>query len=103
MITYNKLVRDRIPDIIKQNGEQCVVRVLDDDEYLAMLNVKLGEELKEYLESGDVEELADLAEVMWAVVEAQGLSKEQFDEIRLTKREKRGGFKDRLLLVQIGE
>ena len=58
---YNKLVRDKIPEIIaNDNGKTCVTRIMDDDEYLENLNTKMQEELKEYLESGKVEELADL-------------------------------------------
>lgn len=103
VITCNKLVRDRIPEIIEQSGRQCIVRTLNHDEYLSMLNAKLGEELKEYLESGDVEELADLAEVMYAIVQARGLSMDEFEQVRLEKHNKRGGFERRLLLQQVLE
>ena len=61
MKIYNKLVRDKIPEIIaSDNGKTCVTRIMEDGEYLETLNTKMQEELKEYLESGDVEELADL-------------------------------------------
>ena len=61
MKVYNKLVRDKIPEIIDaDNGKTCVTRIMEDDEYLETLNTKMQEELKEYLESGEVEELADL-------------------------------------------
>ena len=61
MKIYNKLVRDKIPTIIAVNGNTCKTRIMEDDEYLNSLNIKMQEELKEYLESGDIEELADLA------------------------------------------
>ena len=61
MKVYNKLVRDKIPEIIaSDNGKTCVTRIMEDDEYLKSLNTKIQEELKDYLESGDVENFADL-------------------------------------------
>jgi predicted house-cleaning noncanonical NTP pyrophosphatase (MazG superfamily) len=60
---YNKLIRDKIPQIIEQSGKKAIVKQLDSTQYIAQLNSKLGEELDEYLESGNVEELADLVEV----------------------------------------
>lgn len=61
MKVYNKLVRDKIPEIIAcDNGKTCVTRIMEDDEYLKSLNTKIQEELKDYLESGDVENFADL-------------------------------------------
>ena len=99
-ITYNKLVRDKIPDIINtREGTSCETRVLQDSEYLQMLNAKLQEELTEYLESGNVEELADLEEVLRAVLDAKGVSYEEFEKIRLDKCLKRGAFKDKILLI----
>lgn len=67
---YNKLVRDRIPEIIESDGKRCTTEILPDDRYLQMLDVKLNEELAEYQESISLEELADLLEVMRAVVKA---------------------------------
>ena len=66
-----------------------------------MLDEKLNEELKEYQESKSMEELADLMEVMWAVMVARGSSFEEVEEIRRKKAEKRGGFKKKLLLVSV--
>ncbi|MFD1676300.1 nucleoside triphosphate pyrophosphohydrolase [Alicyclobacillus fodiniaquatilis] len=103
VITYNKLVRDHIPEIIEQNGKRCVVRTLENDEYLEMLNAKLGEELKEYLESGEVEELADLAEVMLAVVKAKHISVKKFEAMMTSKRDQRGGFDKRIFLESVTE
>ena len=60
--SYHKLVRDRIPEIIEQDGKECVCSVMNDEEYLAALDEKLNEELKEYQESKSMEELADLLE-----------------------------------------
>ncbi|MBQ3158081.1 MAG: nucleoside triphosphate pyrophosphohydrolase [Clostridia bacterium] len=102
MKTHNKLVRDKIPEIIKSNGESCKTRILDTNEYLAELNTKLKEELNEYLNAKDnsaaIEELADLEEVLRAVLDARGVSYDNFEEVRLKKVAKRGAFKDRIFL-----
>ena len=104
MKVYNKLVRDKISEIIFENdGKNCKTRTLDDAEYLQELNTKLQEELKEYLESGDVEELADLEEVLRAVLNAKKVSYEEFEKIRTTKTNKRGAFDKRIFLESVDE
>ena len=70
--TYHKLVRDRIPEIIEADGKTCVCETLSDENYISLLDQKLNEELAEYQESKSLEELADLLEVMQAVVKARG-------------------------------
>lgn len=98
MKVYNKLVRDRIPEIIESKNESCKTRILDDKEYLDELNKKILEEVKEYLESGSVEELADIEEVLRAILEIKNCSYEDFENIRKTKVEKRGAFKKKIFL-----
>ncbi|MFQ6773508.1 MAG: phosphoribosyl-ATP pyrophosphohydrolase [Clostridia bacterium] len=98
MKTFNKLVRDKIPQIIENNGEKCVTRILTDEEYLAQLNAKLQEEMKEYLESGDIEELADLEEVLRAILDVKGCAYADFEHIRQAKVDKRGAFKQKIFL-----
>ena len=98
MGTYNKLVRDKIPDIIKSNGEKTIIRRLDDYEYIHQLNIKILEEINEYLESGEVEELADLEEVLRAILDYKKISYSEFEEIRKEKVKKRGAFKKRIFL-----
>ena len=100
-IKYNKLVRDRIPDIIEASGKQCVYATLSDDEYLKRLDEKLNEELQEYQESKSMEELADLLEVMMAVAAARGSSFEDVEQIRVEKAEKRGTFSRKILLTEV--
>ena len=95
---YYKLVRDRIPEIIEASGKSCKIAILSDEEYSLELNKKLLEEVNEYLESGEVEELADIKEVFLAILEAKQISNENLEEIRLNKVEKRGAFKKRLYL-----
>lgn len=101
MRTYNKLVRDKIPDICKANNETPITRILGDDEYLKELNTKMQEELREYLESGEVEELADLEEVLRAILDVKNVSYEEFENIRKAKVEKRGAFKNKIFLEEV--
>ncbi len=98
IITHNKLVRDKIPEIIEKSGKTAVCRTLSDEEYLEMLDQKLTEELDEYLKDQSMEEIADLLEVIYAVVKARGSSIEEVEKIRLLKKENRGGFEDKVFL-----
>lgn len=100
---YHKLVRDKIPDIITASGKQCVCETLSDEQYMEMLNAKLNEELAEYQESKSLEELADLLEVMRAVIKARGYSMEDIERIRTEKAVKRGGFEKKILLREVLE
>ena len=70
--TYNKLVRDRIPEIIKGNGQECVTEILSDEEYIKSLDEKLREEMEEYQRDKSIDELADLLEVVCSVTKARG-------------------------------
>lgn len=97
---YNKLVRDRIPEIICQKGGECSTRILSDEEYKDALDKKLGEELAEYLDSHSPEELADLLEVIYACAARQGLCQADLERIRADKAEKRGGFAKKILLIE---
>ena len=98
---YNKLVRDKIPEFIESSGKTCTVETLTDEKYIAMLDTKLNEELAEYQESKSLEELADLLEVMGAVVKARGYTWDELTTVRKKKREERGGFEKRILLKEV--
>ncbi len=100
---YNKLVRDRIPEIIESDSKTCTTEILPDDRYLQMLDAKLNEELAEYQESKSLEELADLLEVMRAVVKARGWTWEQLEQVRMEKNARRGGFEKKILLKEVME
>ncbi len=102
-ITYNKLVRDRIPEIIEASGKKCSVEVLSDDEYLKMVDAKLDEELAEYHKDQNIEELADLLEVLYAATKARGYSLEELESVRAKKAEKRGVFEKKILLKEVIE
>jgi len=95
---YNKLVRDKIEEIMISNGAKPITRILSDEEYQKELDKKLLEEVKEYLESGEIEELADIEEVILAILNTKGQKKENLEEIRKNKVLKRGAFKKKLLL-----
>ena len=101
VITYNKLVRDRIPDIIQKEGNGCTVELLKDDRFLEMLDKKLDEELAEYHKDQTLEELADLWEVIRAVVVARGYTLEDLEQVRAEKEAKKGAFKHHILLQQV--
>ena len=103
VISYNKLVRDRIPDIIEASGKTCVTEILSDEEYLRMVDAKLDEELAEYHKDQNIEELADLMEVIYAAAVARGYTIEQLEEARAKKAEKRGAFQKKILLVEVQE
>ena len=103
VITYNKLVRDKISEIIEASGKKCSTEILYDEEYLRMVDAKLDEELAEYHKDQNIEELADLLEVLYAAVEARGYSLEELEAVRAKKAEKRGAFKERILLKEVLE
>ena len=101
--TYNKLVRDRIPEIIKSSGKSCTTEILSAEDYLRMIDAKLDEELAEYHKDGSIEELADLLEVIRAAAVARGGSIDEVEAIRARKAEKRGGFEKRIFLIEVEE
>ena len=100
---YNKLVRDRIPEIIEASGKSCVTEILSDEAYLRMVDAKLDEELAEYHSDQNVEELADLLEVIYAAAMARGYTLEQLESVRTAKAEKRGAFANKILLKEVIE
>ncbi|MCR4578068.1 MAG: nucleoside triphosphate pyrophosphohydrolase [Clostridiales bacterium] len=102
-IVYNKLVRDRIPEIIEASGRTCATRILPEGEYLLMLEAKLDEELAEFHKDRTLEELADLMEVIRAIAVARGCPPEELERIRAGKADARGGFADRIFLEEVSE
>jgi len=98
---YNKLVRDKIPEIIEASGKICETEILSDEEYLKMLDMKLDEELAEYHQEQNIEELADLLEVLYATTKAKGYSIEELDHVRVEKQKARGGFDKKVLLKSV--
>ena len=103
MPKYNKLVRDRIPEIIKNVGKIAHTRVLGDDEYLTELDRKLGEEFAEYQADKNIEELADMLEVIYAIATARGVSVDELESIRRAKADKNGAFEKKVFLEEVEE
>lgn len=101
MKVHNKLVRDLIPEIITKADKKPYTRILADDEYLKELDKKMQEELNEYLASGDVEELADLEEVLRAILAVKKVSYEEFEKIREGKVTERGAFAEKIFLEKV--
>ena len=102
--TYNKLVRDKVPAAIVQGGDEAITSVLEDHHEIRIaLDEKLDEEVCDYQVSKDMAKLADVLEVIHAIAEAHGITFEELDNIRLEKREKRGGFTKMILLEEIIE
>ena len=99
--TYNKLVRDRIPEIIKANGDSCEIEILSDEEYLKLIDAKLDEELSEYHADQSIEELADLLEIIHAAAIARGYTLDQLEAVRAKKAKERGGFEKKILLISV--
>lgn len=100
---YNKLVRDKIPEIIEKTGKKAVFEKVSQEDYIRLLNDKLGEELQEYMECQSLEELADMVEVIYAILDQKQISLKEFENIRLQKATQRGTFKERLLLKEVIE
>lgn len=89
MKVYNKLVRDKITDIIEADGRIAKYRILDNNEYRQQLNSKLQEEVKEYLDDNKVEELADIVEVVYGILNSMDVTIDEFEKVRIKKKEER--------------
>ena len=98
---HNKLVRDKIPEIIEKAGKTPVTHILSEEEYITELDKKLNEECAEYQADKSIEELADMLEVMYTIAEARGWSVSELEAVRRDKAEKRGGFRDKVYLEYV--
>lgn len=98
MKTFNKLIRDRIPELIEADGHDYEMEILDDKRYFEALNKKLQEELDEYIESKEIMELADIVEIIYAILDHKDISRKEFEEMRKEKKQERGGFEKKLFL-----
>jgi predicted house-cleaning noncanonical NTP pyrophosphatase (MazG superfamily) len=103
MKQYNKLVRDKIPEIISAKGGTPKTRILDDAEYQTELGKKLLEETNEYLQDPNINELADILEVMHAILDVQNKTFADLEIARAQKAKERGGFRKRLFLETVEE
>lgn len=105
MPIYNKLVRDKIPQIIKASGKSPTTKILNEKEYITELRKKSQEELQEYLSAETdqeaLEELADLLEIIHALAKLHGSNIEGVNKIREEKAAKRGEFIDKVFLIEV--
>lgn len=99
MKTFNKLVRDRIPEIIEKSNRKCETVILDPEHYTRELQTKLKEEIQEYIEAQNLEELADILEVVFALAKIHGATEQELLTVRNQKLEERGGFDNRIFLI----
>jgi len=101
---YNKLVRDKIPEIIKSNGEEPITRILDDEEYKNALEEKLYEEYNEVITSSNenrIEELADMLEIIKALAIVEGKTLDDVIKVADKKNKKRGSFQKKIYLEKV--
>lgn len=103
MPIYNKLVRDKIPEIIERSDKTPHTRILDDDEYITELDRKLDEECAEFHKDKNVEELADIMEVVYALAKAVGSSPDELERVRKGKADKRGSFEKKIFLERVDD
>ena len=101
-MVYQKLVRDKIPELIEAEGQMPIIRRLTDEEFTRCLEEKLDEEVREYHADKNLQELADIIEVVYALAESQGYSREELMAEYAQKHEARGGFSKRIFLVSKG-
>ncbi|MCC6934588.1 MAG: nucleoside triphosphate pyrophosphohydrolase [Candidatus Yanofskybacteria bacterium] len=97
---YDKLVRDKIPDIIAEKGSTAETHIAEEAEYLEKLRAKLQEEVGEFLESNTAEELADILEVVYALGVSLGVTRDELERLRAEKAASRGGFEKRIILEE---
>ena len=97
---YNKLVRDKIPEIIKQKGTMPVTHIASESEYWQKLKEKLQEEVSEFLESESIEEIADILEVLEAIYEVKKFSQNEIQKVKEEKVHTRGSFKNKIILEE---
>jgi predicted house-cleaning noncanonical NTP pyrophosphatase (MazG superfamily) len=98
---YNKLVRDQIPEIIKEKGKTPIIHIADEREYVKKLEEKLTEEVQEFLFAKSVEEMADVLEVLEALSQVRGFSMQEVEIYRKQKAEKSGKFLKRIVLEEV--
>ena len=103
MKRYDKLVRDRIPEVIQAQGKKVVWRILTEEEHLVKLEEKLYEEVEEYQEDKSLDEMADVLEVLYSICSARGYTAAELEAEREKKAKNRGGFKDRIFLEYVDE
>lgn len=103
LYTYNKLIRDNNVKIMEDRGCKVTYEILDNKRYEEELDKKLKEEVEEYLADYSVEEMADIMEVIYAILEYRGTSMEEVEQVRIKKRNRKGAFKNKIFLKDVEE
>ena len=103
MTKFNKAIRDKIPEIIQKDGHTCNIQTLSDEKFLVEIEKKLSEEVAEYQNDKNPEELTDILEVIYRIAQLKGISKEELEKIRIKKLQDRGGFEKNLFLIDTSE
>ena len=103
MTTFNKVIRDKIPEIIQKDGYTCNIQTLSDEKFLLEIEKKLSEEVTEYQNDKTPEELTDILEVIYRIAQLKGISKEELEKIRVKKLQDKGGFEMNLFLIDTSE
>ena len=98
-MVYNKLVRDKIPEIIEKQGQKPTIRILEEEEYIQALEQKLDEEVDEFHRDKNTEELADILEVVFALAKTLDCSVDELMQVYQKKHDARGGFEQRIFLI----
>ena len=100
---YNKLIRDKISEKLSDKNIKFTTHIADENEYSKALMKKLEEEVKEFIDDNNEEELADIIEVINAIVDLKGFSQERIEIIRKDKAKKKGVFRDKIILDETTE
>lgn len=103
LYTYNKLIRDKNVEIMENLGHKVEYEILDDERYNVELDKKLKEEVNEYLADYSVEEMADVMEVIYAMLDYRGITMEEVEKARIEKRNRKGAFKNKVFLKTVEE
>ena len=98
-MVYNKLVRDKIPEIIEKQGQKPTIRIMEEEEYIQALEQKLDEEVGEFHRDKNTEELADILEVVFALAKTLDCSVDELMQVYQKKHDARGGFEQRIFLI----
>ena len=101
LMIINKLVRDKIPEIIQKSGGIPVIETASDENYRKLLHHKLREEVEEYIESKEIEEVADILEIIYALADQHNISIDELEKIRNDKVKKNGAFKKKIVLIEV--
>lgn len=101
MKIYNKLVRDKIPELIESDGKKCVTHILSEKEYITALETKLDEEVAEYHADKNLEEMADVLEVLRTICIAKGYTLEELEQLRAKKAAEKGEFEEKIFLEYV--